>query len=199
MRRLRTLITTMALAAAPALTAASDAQTSATAGSSRYNRNGAAQASARYDGDFGFARTDTRSGSTSSARGVAVGVDESGLSLSVSNAFASRGGPAVATTYNISIGRDGRVSRSGGMSVADGPIHRSAAAGGSVGTGRHGRNATAYASGRTGRHGRVQARTDSNQGLRRVAPWRAAPPEMTRSVKKVKIVRRTVTARTSRR
>ncbi len=168
-----TLMTTSAFA--------SDAATSATAGSNRYHRNGTAQATAHYDGILGFARTDTQSGSVNLARGVAVGVDQSGLSLSVSNAIAPRFGPALAISFNLSIDRDGRVSRSLGTTVADGPIQRSATAGGRVSTGRHGNAATAFASGKTDRFGRVSAKTDSKQYRpRRVLVRRSAPREMVR-------------------
>ena len=182
MKRNAILTATMAMmtfAAADAF--ASDAETSATAGSNRYHRNGTAQATARYDGNIGFARTDTQSGSVNLARGVAVGVDQSGLSLSVSNAIAPRFGPALATSFNLSIDRNGRVSRSRGTTVADGPIQRSATAGGRVGTGRHGNAATAFASGKTDRFGRVSAKTESEQYRpRRVLVRRSAPPEMVR-------------------
>jgi hypothetical protein len=175
---IRPALATMSITALLATAAlASDAETSASAGSNRYQPNGTAAATARYEGDLGFARTNTRSGPVSSARGVAVGFDESGLSLSVSNAAASRFGPAVATTFNLSIDRDGSVSRSGGLAVSNGPIYRSATAGGRVGTGREGRVATAIASGQTDRFGHVQAVTRSQNdrprpvlGIRRTAP-----------------------------
>lgn len=182
MKRLPMLITILATMLAPASAVASDAETSATVGSNRYQRDGTAAASAHYDGQAGFARTDTRSGPVSSARGVAVGVDRSGLSLSVSNAVASRHGPAVAISFNLSIGRDGRVSRSAGLAVSRGPIHRSVTAGGRVSTGDLGRAATAFASGKTDRFGRVYAKTHSEQyrPRRRVLVRRSAPPEVVR-------------------
>ncbi len=151
----------MTLATAGAF--ASDAETSATAGSNRYQPNGTAQATAHYAGDLGFARTNTQSGSINLARGIAVGVDRSGLSLSVSNAIAPQNGPGVAVSFNLSIDRDGRVSRSRGMTVADGPILRSATVGGRVSTGLDGRAATAFASGKTDRFGRVSAKTHAEQ------------------------------------
>jgi len=169
----------MTFATAGAL--ASDAETSATASSNRYQRNGTAQASAHYEGNLGFARTNTQSGSVNSARGVAVGVDRSGLSLSVSKAIAPQHGPAVAVSFNLSIDRDGRVSRSRGMTVADGPVHRSAAAGGRVSTGPDGRAATAFASGQTDRFGRVSAKTHSEQYRpRRMLARRSASSEKIR-------------------
>lgn len=134
---------------------ASDATTSASAGSNRYGP-GTAAATASYGGDVGFARTDSRSGRVNLARGVAVGVDQNGLSLSLSNAVALQGGPAVATNLNLSIDRDGDVSVSGGHAVARGPIHQSVYAGGGAGNGRA---AIATAGGNTDRFGRVDART----------------------------------------
>jgi len=162
---------------------ASEAETSASAGNSRYQRNGTATATARYEGDLGFARTNSRSGPVSSARGVAVGFDESGLSLSVSNAIAPRLGAAIATTFNLSIDRDGHVSGSTGLSVARGPLYRSATAGGRVGTGRHGNAATAFASGKTDRFGRVQAttRSHSSASQRHVVVRRQPAPVLRRS------------------
>ena len=157
MRRATLFTTMMTLLASAAF--ASDAQTSATAGSNSNQRNGTAAATAQYEGDLGFARTDSQSGSLNRSRGVAVGVDEDGLSLSLSNAFATRYGPAVATSFNLSIGRDGQVSRSGGLTIADGPLEREATAGGRTSTGRQGNTATAQASGRTDRYGRVETQT----------------------------------------
>ena len=147
---------------------ASEAETSATAGSSRFERDGTASASARYEGDVGFARTQSTSGRISGARGVAVGVDEEGLSLSVSRAIAPQRGPALATSFNLSIGRDGQVSGSTGLSVARGPLYRSATAGGQAQASRYGGTASAIASGRTDRFGHVRASTHaSDSGPRR--------------------------------
>lgn len=137
---------------------AADAATSATAGSGRHGGNAAATAS--YNGDVGFARTDTRSGSVNLARGVAVGFDENGLALSVSNAIAPKHGPAVATNFNLSLGRDG-VAHSTGVSVANGPLHREATAGGSTSSGPLRPTATSIASGQTDRYGRVVAHTNA--------------------------------------
>ncbi len=136
---------------------ASEAGTSATAGSSRFDRNGTAAATARYDGRVGFARTDASSGRLSRARGVAVGVDEDGLSLSVSHAIAPPHGPAVATSFNITIDRDGDVARNASLAIARGPIERSVTAGGQTGTGRVVPHASGRATGRTDPFGRVQA------------------------------------------
>ena len=131
-------------------------------------RNGTAAATARYSGDIGFARTDSRSGVLNLARGVAVGVDEHGLSLSVSNALAPRRGPAIATNFNVSIGTNGDVSHSAGVAIASGSRHRSVAAGGTATTAQGGRNAV-FASGATGASGRVRALTDSDDHRPRAA------------------------------
>ncbi|MBK9118157.1 MAG: hypothetical protein IPM18_00920 [Phycisphaerales bacterium] len=107
---------------------ASEAQTSASATGGR--NNGAATATARYDGQVGFARTDTKTGKVNLARGVAVGVDANGLSLSLSHAIAPQHGPAIATNFNMSIGRDGEVNHSVGSAVATGGSGRTVMAGG---------------------------------------------------------------------
>lgn len=149
------------LFALPANVSASDAETSATAGRGGFRPGGQASATARYEGDIGFARTDTRSGRVSFARGVAVGVDEDGLSLSVSHAVAPRRGPAVGGTFSLSIGRDGQVARNSGFAVAEGPFEREVAVGGRAGSGRFGSTADGFASGRTDAFGRVRAGSDS--------------------------------------
>ena len=146
---------------------AGEAETSATAGSSRGNRNGTAAATARYAGDVGFAQTRTNSGRVNTAQGVAVGFDRNGLSLSVSNAVAFGQGPALASNFNLSIGRDGRVSHSTGRALSTAPVHRSATAGGSAGNRR---GATSFASGKTDRFGRVQAATRANDTGPRLRP-----------------------------
>ncbi len=158
----RLLAVLAGLVAAPAW--ASDAATSATAGGNRHG-DGSAAATASYEGDVGFARTDSRSGRVNIARGVAVGVDQNGLSLSVSNAIAPQFGPAIATNFNMSIDRDGDVSVSGGAAVARSPIHREVNAGGSAGTGRP---ATATAGGETDRFGRVDAQTHARSSGPRI-------------------------------
>jgi hypothetical protein len=139
------------------LAMASDAKSSATASSGR-GRSGTAAASASYKGDHGFARTNTKSGAINLARGVAVGVDKNGLSLSVSTAVASRFGPAVATNFNMSIGRDGHSSASVGRAVATGGRNRSVSAGGATTTHRGG-SSMSYA---TGRGAKVKAVTKSH-------------------------------------
>jgi hypothetical protein len=108
---------------------ASDAETSATATGNR-GRSGSATAAARYEGDTGFARTDTRTGRVNVARGVAVGVDEDGVSLSVSLAVAPQVGLGLATTFNMTIDRDGDVATSVGSALAFGGTSRTVTAGG---------------------------------------------------------------------
>jgi hypothetical protein len=161
---------------------ASDAETSATAGSNRFSRNGNASATARYEGDVGFANTQSRSGRVNTARGVAVGFDENGLSLSVSNAVASRNGLGVATNFNLSIGRDGSVSHSGGSAVTAGGLRQDVSAGGSAGSHRGGSTATSFARGDTGRFGtsRAHVYSHSQRGERRVV----------RPVRVVRVIRR---------
>lgn len=157
---LKSWIASLVLSAAGAAWA-SDAATSATAGSSLLSRNGTAAATARYEGDRGFARTDTRSGPVNLARGVAVGVDKDGLSISVSNAVAPRMGPAVATNFSMTLGRDGDVAKNHSVSVARGPLHREATAGGATGTNGRDAYATGIVGGRTDRFGHVEAQTES--------------------------------------
>ncbi|MCG3126604.1 MAG: hypothetical protein CHACPFDD_01455 [Phycisphaerae bacterium] len=169
MKRNLTVFSVFALFAA-ANAYAGDADSSATAGGG-HGRNGDASATASYEGDVGFARTRARSGPISTARGVAVGVDQDGLSLSISNAIATHHGLALASTLNISIERDGDVAISRGVSRADGAADWSATAGGSSTT-RHGAAAVAHAAGRSDPSGRVAARTWSQSrrdGERRVA------------------------------
>ena len=125
---------------------ASDAATSATAGT-RPN-GGDAVATAAYDGRIGFARSNAHSGRVNAAKGVAVGVDKNGISLSVSAALATKLGPAVAANFNMTIDRDGDVSRSTGLAVAKGPFLREATAGGSTHAGRSGVGSTATATGK---------------------------------------------------
>jgi len=172
----------MAGLVASAAAYASEAATSATAGSG-YGRNGNASATARYEGKLGWARTDTHSGPVNLARGVAVGVDEDGISVSVSNAIAPNRGPALATTFNLSIGRDGDVSHSRGISVADGPFEREATAGGSTAAERGRTTSTALAGGRTDRFGRVVAHSSSEDHVsprRVIVAERRGPREVVR-------------------
>ena len=140
---------TMATAALSGMAWAGDAQTSATAGSGGRQRDGTASATASYDGDIGFARTRSKSGRVNVARGIAVGFDRDGLSLSVSNAIAGRRGPAIATNFNLSIGLDGQVSHSSGLAVADGSSQRTVSAGGETHARRNNNRSTSIASGRS--------------------------------------------------
>ena len=62
-------------------------------------------------------RTRTSTGRVNLARGLAVGFDRDGMDVSFSHAIAGRIGPAYAGTFNLSIGRDGRVTGSYGGAV----------------------------------------------------------------------------------
>jgi len=139
----------------------SDAETNAWASSARFG-SGAAVATARYAGDLGFARTDTKTGTLNMARGVAVGLDEDGLSLSFSTALAPRLGPAFSTTFNMTIGSNGELAHSVGHSVATGGLERAVSAGGRSSSTRSGSTATAVAGGKTVGGGVVEARTASH-------------------------------------
>jgi len=178
MKRLLMIAVTLGTGWLSPFALASDAETSATAGSNRLQPNGTAQAAARYEGDRGFARTQSRSGPVNLARGVAVGVDERGLSLSVSQAVAPQAGPALAANFNMSIGMDGRVSGSTGLALSEGPLYRSASAGGRAGTGRVSPAAVSYASGKSDPNGRVTASTRAYESRSRPvsATYRAYPP-----------------------
>ena len=149
---------------------ASSASTSATAGYNRY-AGGNAAATASYTGEQGFARTDTKTGRVNIARGVALGVDENGVSLSLSNAVATQNGPAVSTTFNLSIGAAGNSAMSVGAAAATGGTAREATSGGSTYAQRYRSGATAVSTGRTSGTGRVVAITKSRDYRRpRVAP-----------------------------
>ena len=159
---------------ATAAALAGDAETSARASGGGWRRSGTATATARYEGHLGFARSDTRTGRLNLARGVAVGVDEDGVSLSLSTAIAPRLGPAFATNFNLSIGTDGSLSHSTSTSMALGGSSREVSAGGATTT-RRGGSATSLASGRTRHGGVVHATTRSHNhrprphsGVRRV-------------------------------
>ncbi len=167
---------------------AGTASSSAGASSSRWG-SGTAVATADYDGGGqGFARTDTKSGRVSTARGVAFGFDEGGMSLSTSYAVAPLLGPAVAGTFNLAIGVDGSVAGSVGRTVATGGGSREARAGGFASPGsRHESPASgARVSGRTGRGGRVVSSSDS---------YTRAPERVKRVGQRVRRVRRVVRLR----
>jgi hypothetical protein len=160
-----TLMTLAALMLAGQVWAAA-AATSANAGTNGRG-NGTAAATATYTGDQGFARTDTQTGRVNLARGVAVGVDERGVSISVSNAIAPHHGPAIATNFNLTIGRDGSRSVSIGAAVSPGPGARSAGAGGSTAVTRTGTSAMSTATGTSdGGKVRVMTRADDRPAYR---------------------------------
>lgn len=142
----------------PAL--ASDAWTSATAGSTGRGP-GTAGATAGYDGEIGFARTKADTGRINLARGLAVGFDADGLSVSHSYALAPTHGPAVGGTFNMHIGLDGEATLSTGRVTAEGDPERAVSAGGRVGADGYRPLAVASASGETGRRGAVRAETRS--------------------------------------
>jgi hypothetical protein len=126
--RLMTVIALFLGAASPAF--GGEASTSAAA-TGNFRGPGTATASAGSIGPGqGFARTSTRSGNVNFASGVALHVDDSGMCFSASNALAGRFGAALATTFNLCIGRDGSVASSGGLSTADGGVSRGVSAGG---------------------------------------------------------------------
>jgi hypothetical protein len=161
---------TLLLATIPAR--ASDAETSASATGGR-GTSGTAAATARYEGDVGFARTDTRTGKINLARGVAVGVDEDGVSLSLSLAIAPKNGPAVATNVNLTFNRDGTTAVSTGRSVAAGGTTRTVTVAGRTTATRHDTVATSTAAGHTTNGGTVRAETHSdNSGHREIRPIR---------------------------
>ena len=145
---------------------ASDAETSASATSGR-GRPGTATAAARYEGDIGFARTDTRTGAVNVARGVAVGVDEDGVSLSVSLAIAPQRGPAYATNFNLSFDTDGGSAASFGTALAGGGTRRTVSVGGIASARPCGASATAMAGGVAHNGGVVRTFTHSGRSEHR--------------------------------
>ena len=126
---------------------ASEADTSAGVSKGPLVGGNAANASAHYEGNIGFARMATNTGRVNTARGVAVGVDNEGLTLSISTALATRLGPALAANFNISIERDGDVSTSRALTVAEGPLGKEASAGGSATTARYDNGSIAWGRG----------------------------------------------------
>lgn len=151
-----------ALLLAVSVANAGEASTSATAGSNGFGP-GTASATAGYTGGGrGVARTQTHSGkNVSFGQGIAYGVDQNGITFSASNALAPRFGPALASTFNITINRNGRVAGSFGSSLAGGSRNRTATAGGFASTGRNVPSAGATAGGSTGPRGFVKASTRS--------------------------------------
>ena len=167
----RMMTTTIMLLMGPlgmTTTLGSEAATQASVTNGRRG-NGSAMATAQYEGTVGLARTRTQTGKVTLARGLAVGFDEDGLSVSVSHGVASRRGPAYAGTFNLAINPNGQVSGSYGGVLSRGGSSRSATAGSSVQAARRGGSATAFATGHTRGGGTVKASTQSYQRRVRVA------------------------------
>ena len=158
MKRTRTILAGLMVFGLGKAALGSEAETSATASSHLFGGR-IATATARYEGDAGFADTRTRTGRVTLARGVAVGLDEEGLSFSVSHATTNRLGVALAGNLNLTLGRNGQVAVSGGNTVSFGPRYRSASAGGLTSANWGRANAVSTASGRSDRRGFVQSRT----------------------------------------
>ncbi len=137
---------------------AAESATSAGA-ASHGGRSGSASATAQYEGDVGFARTNTESGRMNASRAIAVGVDEDGLSLSISQAIAPRFGPAIATNFNLAIDSDGDVSASRGVAIAEGSTQRDVTAGGAS---RNDGGASSTARGSSGSGGRVRVHSEAH-------------------------------------
>jgi len=181
MKRLMT--TTIMLLLGPVgmtATLGSEAATQASVTNGR-GGNGSAMATAEYEGVAGLARTRTETGKITLARGLAVGFDEDGLSVSVSHGAASRRGPAYAGTFNLAINTNGQVSGSYGGVLSRGGSSRSATAGGRVQAARRSGSASAFATGSTQGGGAVKASTRSYH--RRVQVAR-------RVLRTVKVIRR---------
>ena len=141
---------------------ASEAGTSASAGGQPGQDSAAA--SAHYEGDRGWAHTDTRSGAFGMADGVAIGVDQNGFSVSVSDAV-SLGGQAVAGGFSLSADRSGTVTTSGGVSQASGASQRTASADATTSNAAHDHAAQAvsHAAASSDPDGTAQASTQSSQ------------------------------------
>jgi hypothetical protein len=170
-RKIRILMTAAsAVFTISSFSLAGEAFSNAGAGWNAYG-NGTADATAGYRGDGqGYAHTNTQTGRVNVAQGISWGLDEHGISFSASHAVASRFLPATAGNLNISIGFDGSVGTSGGLSFADGPVSRYANAGGSALTNRSGSTAQATAGGRSDPYGYVQAKTFAQS--QKKAAWR---------------------------
>ncbi|MBL8878029.1 MAG: hypothetical protein JNG88_02825 [Phycisphaerales bacterium] len=135
------------------------ADAATTAGVTGRGRDATAVATANYTGEAGFARTNSRSGEVNQARGIAVGFDENGLALSLSNAVEHRG-LAVASNFNINIDRDGDVSTSSGVALARGGREREVSVGGATG---HNQPVVSTATARTERGGLAHVVTRAEQ------------------------------------
>ncbi|MGB0715463.1 MAG: hypothetical protein ACPGXK_06270 [Phycisphaerae bacterium] len=111
---------------------AAEASSGARAGHDGYG-NRQAEANAEYDGHLGYANTRSRTGPVSTARGVAWGLDEDGLSISLSHAISGPLGLSAARNLNLSIGTNGEVAMSRGQADSRGNRESSAYAGGGSG------------------------------------------------------------------
>jgi hypothetical protein len=155
---------TLALATAAVLLLSSAAVAGEASSSANVTHNGfgpgTAIADAAYNGGGrGYANTDARSGNVSLARGTAFGVDRNGITFSTSTAIGGRFLPTAASTLNITIGRDGSYSSSGGFSSALGSRTRSAGAGGFAANPRSGATSGATVTADSGRRGQTIGRT----------------------------------------
>lgn len=161
-RMIRTIATMCVMMSVGNIAMAGEAFSNATATGNRFGPGNAA-ATAGYTGNGqGYARTDTRTGQVNFASGVAIGLDERGLTFSASNALAGRFGPAIASNLNITIGRDGSVASSGGLSTAQGGVSRTVSAGGFARNGQGGAVAGSAVGGRSTFGGKVTGQTWSN-------------------------------------
>jgi hypothetical protein len=138
---------------------ASDARTSAEVGSSRGGTDHAA-ATADYDGRVGIARTNAKTGKINLARGLALGLDEDGVSFSLSQALGGKRA-SLASNLNVSLNRDGDHSVSFGSTVSRGSQHHTARVEGGASADRRRTRATAAARGDADRRGRVDARASA--------------------------------------
>ena len=153
-----------ALSGPAALTRAAETNSHAAAGHDGYG-NRRAEAAAGYDGALGFARTRTHTGPISTARGVALGLDEDGLSLSLSHAISGPFGRSAARNLNLSIGMNGQVAVSRGSADSNGSRGSSAYAGGGSGV----------CDGRTVAYGDAGGTTDRNGGVTSEVITRTSP------------------------
>ena len=157
----RTMLMAALTGAFTAAAFAGEATTSATAGSNGRG-NGYAGATADYNGNgIGITRTKADTGRINFGRGLSIGLDEDGLSLSTSYALAPNRGPAVGGTFNMNIGFDGERSASFGRTVAYGDRNREVTAGGFAGSDRGIGRAGATVGGNTGPRGKVKATSHS--------------------------------------
>jgi hypothetical protein len=157
----RTMMMATIFGALTAATLGGETATSATAGSNGRGP-GYAGATADYNGNgIGVTRTKAETGRINFARGLSLGFDEDGLSLSTSYALAPKYGPAVGGTFNMNIGLDGQRSASFGQTVASGDRNRTVTAGGFAGSNRGMGRAGATVTGTTGPRGEVRSMTRS--------------------------------------